>query len=430
MLLYRASKLNFVGFVFAVTPFIWAAPAIADDLNLPSIHSQIEVTATYAPNGSLLVGWMDADDPLGNLKNAQCAFSVSGDHGHSWGPPLFHRAIGFGVGVNPAVAVDSAGALYALCLSGASDQSSSIIEFARSMDGGSHWSDWTRIAERTGGVVDKPWIAASEVGKLQVVYSDCLKDAVTGKYTCHAEQLSSTDSGATWSPRFDLSAKMPQISPSPIPFVTGDQGVSVYVDANHQTFFSWGNYEKAIANSSAVRGPDAWFVKVPAGANLKDQEPIALGSNGIQVPVTQVQSDLSGNRVAVVVYDAHGNGKIVLYYSSDGGQSWESPVTLAASATLAAMAFDPVGNLQIEWTEIDWTGQTFQIDVFRSEKRIVTGALTTPVSISGPVLNPDLQKIYIGAYQSLVIAPDGERLGLWLQWGTSGTRVQASRWQP
>ena len=108
---------------------------------------QAEVALATGPNGLALAGWMD------ERSTRVCAFSFTTNGGQTWSKNVsIPNNTGMFVG-DPAVAIDGAGTMYAVCQEYLDVGNTGNIRMMTSTDKGATWS-----AVRTiGSAPDKPW---------------------------------------------------------------------------------------------------------------------------------------------------------------------------------------------------------------------------------------------------------------------------------
>jgi Neuraminidase (sialidase) len=162
------------------------------------------------------------------------------------------------------------------------------IFFTRSLDGGATWSTPLNLSDNPGDSV-RPSIAVSTEGKIYVAWGD----NTDGKYDVFLR--SSTDAGASWSPRINVTAK-----------IKGqDRLPSIAVDAQGTLYVAWAHKE---------RRPEGDVVLIER--------------------------------------------EVFLQYSRDGGVTWSAPYSVSRAPSLSPIirpeiAVDPVGDLHVVWEEED-----------------------------------------------------------------------------
>ena len=139
---------------------------------------------------------------------------------------------------------DSAGTLYVLWNAGAVDKGPERIYFAKSTDSGATWSakqDVSSAPQRSQHAF--PAIVAGAAGDVRISWMDTRAGALWNTY-----YRSSSDGGATWSAEVDLSSHVPgfdYIQPAGFSFPFGDY-YEMDIDDRGTTHAVWGeglNYD-------------------------------------------------------------------------------------------------------------------------------------------------------------------------------------------
>ncbi len=229
-------------------------------------------TATQVnPNAKL--GWSlgggAAIDPLGNVFFAWAGYTQNGgakgpvnlyvskstDGGASWTSSLVDRSgsppdcsaylCGWAfLGAQITLTADDAGNLYALWNAGAVDRGAERIYFARSTDHGATWSPRRDVSAAPAGVAHAfPAVTARGAGDVRIAWMDARTQPLWNTY-----YRSSTDGGATWSAESKLSSYVGgygYIQPDGFSFPFGDYFEMTLDDAG-TTHAVWGeglNYD-------------------------------------------------------------------------------------------------------------------------------------------------------------------------------------------
>jgi hypothetical protein len=164
-------------------------------------------------SGNVYFGWAGYEQNGGAKGAVNLFISKSTDGGVTWtnkvlevsGAPPDCSAYSCGwayLGAQVTLAMDSAGALYALWNSGATDKAPERMYFARSSDGGNTWSPRQDVSGAAVGVAHAfPAIAAAGPGDVRIAWMDARNHSLWNVY-----YRSSKDGGATWSTEQDISS--------------------------------------------------------------------------------------------------------------------------------------------------------------------------------------------------------------------------------
>jgi hypothetical protein len=207
------------------------------------------------PGGSVYFGW------AGYKRNGQAKGPVnlyvsrSTDGGATWtnrlvdvsaSPPdcsAFQCGWAY-LGAQITLAGDEAGVLYGLWNMGTVDGGPERIYFARSTDGGATWSAKADVSAAPAGAAHAfPAIAAGAAGDVRIAWMDARGGTLWNTY-----YRSSTNRGATWSAESDLSTFVPgfaYIQPGGFGYPFGDY-FEIDIDDRGDTHAVWGeglNYQ-------------------------------------------------------------------------------------------------------------------------------------------------------------------------------------------
>jgi hypothetical protein len=168
--------------------------------------------AAVGPEGNVYVGWAGYKQNGGAKGPVNLFVSRSQDGGQSWSnhvlavsaapPDCSAYACGWAyLGAQVTVAVDDAGAVYALWNAGLVDRGPERIHFARSVDGGATWSAPVEVSLAPVGVGHAfPALAARGDGDVRVLWMD---DRSAGAWNTYVRR--STDGGSSFGAETDLS---------------------------------------------------------------------------------------------------------------------------------------------------------------------------------------------------------------------------------
>jgi hypothetical protein len=163
--------------------------------------------------GNIYFGWAGYEQNGGAKGKVNLFISKSSDGGVTWSnrvlevsgapPDCSDYFCGWAyLGAQVTLASDSAGTLYALWNSGASDKAPERMYFARSTDGGATWSAKQDVSAAAQGVAHAfPAIAAAGAGDVRIAWMDERNVPNWNVY-----YRSSTNGGATWSAEQDISS--------------------------------------------------------------------------------------------------------------------------------------------------------------------------------------------------------------------------------
>ena len=204
---------------------------------------------TVDPAGNVHFGWAGHEQNGGAKGPVNLFVSTSFDGGATWtsrvidvsGAPPDCSAFLCGwayLGAQVALASDAAGSLYALWNAGTEDRGSERMYFARSTDAGATWSPRAEVSLASLGVNHAfPAIVAGRAGDVRISWMDDRNGGLWNTY-----YRSSTDGGSTWSAEIDLSTFVPGYSyifPDGFSFPFGDYH-ELDIDDRGRTHAVWG----------------------------------------------------------------------------------------------------------------------------------------------------------------------------------------------
>jgi hypothetical protein len=202
------------------------------------------------PAGNVYFSWAGYEQNGGAKGNVNLYVSKSADGGRTWtnklidvsGAPPDCSAYQCGwafLGAQMTMTSDSAGTLYALWNAGAVDKGPERIFFAKSTDAGATWSAKADVsAAPTGTAHAFPAIAAGGAGDVRIAWMD----ARTSGPLWNTYYRSSANGGATWSGETDLStyvAGYSYIQPGGFSYPFGDY-FEMDIDDQGNTHAIWG----------------------------------------------------------------------------------------------------------------------------------------------------------------------------------------------
>lgn len=207
------------------------------------------------PAGNVHFGWAGYEQNGGAKGPVNLFVSTSSDRGTTWtnrvidvssAPPDCSAFLcGWAyLGAQVALASDAAGSLYALWNAGTEDRGPERMYFARSTDAGATWSSRAEVSLAPAGANHAfPAIAAGRAGDVRISWMD---DRAGGLWNTYYR--SSTDGGSTWSAEVDLStfvSGFDYITPDGFSFPFGDY-YELDMDDRGRTHAVWGeglNYD-------------------------------------------------------------------------------------------------------------------------------------------------------------------------------------------
>ena len=205
--------------------------------------------ATVDPEGSAYVAWAGYTRRDGAKGRESLYISKSSDGGESWSTRLMdvsgappdcgaYRCEWGYLGAQITMTSDSAGTLYALWNSGATDKSPQRIYFASSTTAGDTWSPKLNVSTAPSSVEHAfPALAAGDAGDVRIAWMDTRNNPLWNTL-----YRSSTNGGATWSTESRISSYVPgyrYIRAKGFSFPFGDY-FSIGIDNQGQTQAVWG----------------------------------------------------------------------------------------------------------------------------------------------------------------------------------------------
>lgn len=210
---------------------------------------------TVDPAGNVYFGWAGYERNGGAKGPVNLFVSTSSDGGTTWtnrvidvsaAPPDCSAFLcGWAyLGAQVALASDAAGSLHALWNAGMEDRGPERMYFAKSTDAGATWSSRVDISLAAAGANHAfPAIVAGRAGDVRISWMDDRAGGVWNTY-----YRSSTDGGSTWSAEVDLSTFVSGFSyilPDGFGFPFGDY-FELDIDDRGTTHAVWGeglNYD-------------------------------------------------------------------------------------------------------------------------------------------------------------------------------------------
>jgi hypothetical protein len=210
---------------------------------------------TVDPAGNVYFGWAGYEQNGGAKGSVNLFVSTSSDGGGTWtnkvidvsaAPPDCSAFVcGWAyLGAQVALSSDAAGTVYALWNAGAEDRGAERMYVARSTDSGATWSPRAEVSLAPAGANHAfPAIVAGAAGDVRISWMDDRVGTLWNTY-----YRSSNDGGSTWSAEVDLSTFVPGFSyifPDGFSFPFGDY-FELDIDHLGRTHAVWGegmNYD-------------------------------------------------------------------------------------------------------------------------------------------------------------------------------------------
>ncbi len=286
---------------------------------------QAEVALATGPNGLALAGWMD------ERSTRVCAFSFTTNGGQTWSKNVsIPNSTGMFVG-DPAVAIDGAGTMYAVCQEYLDVGNTGNIRMMTSTDKGATWS-----AVRTiGSAPDKPWAGGGVADG--VVFVSWLGNPGGIKR--------SLDHGMTWGPTQSTGNIIHGTG-----ITTSNTGL-VHVPYNLDSNRNQLRYLRSKNNG------DTWEATRDL---VMDMGVFCFSCNPRQHPIVGSAADPTGKYVAITWASRMPAGQadddVWLLYSKDGGDTWTQPIrvndnTSASRQFESWVAVDKYGRVHVAWTD-------------------------------------------------------------------------------
>jgi Neuraminidase (sialidase) len=216
------------------------------------------------PAGNVYFSWAGYEQNGGAKGAVNLFISQSADGGRTWtnrvidvsGAPPDCSAYSCGwafLGAQAVMSSDSAGTLYVLWNAGAVDKAPERIYFSRSTDVGATWSVKADVSTAPANVSHAfPAIVGGAAGDVRISWMDARADPLWNTY-----YRSSKDGGLTWSAEADISTYVPgfsYIQPAGFSFPFGDY-YEMTIDDQGTTHLVWGE-------GLSYRGPGSiWYAK-------------------------------------------------------------------------------------------------------------------------------------------------------------------------
>jgi hypothetical protein len=206
------------------------------------------------PSGNAYFAWAGYEQNGGAKGPVNLYVSKSADGGKTWtntvlevsGAPPDCSAYNCGwafLGAQATLTVDGAGVLYALWNAGATDKAPERIYFAKSTDSGATWSAKQDVSLAAQGVSHAfPAITARGSGDVRISWMDARSASASGTPLWNTYYRSSTNGGQTWSAEVQLSAYVAgfdYIQPNGFNFPYGDY-YEMDIDDTGATHAVWG----------------------------------------------------------------------------------------------------------------------------------------------------------------------------------------------
>jgi hypothetical protein len=207
------------------------------------------------PSGGVYFSWAGYEQNGGAKGPVHLYISKSADAGRTWTsneldtsgapPDCSANLCGWAyLGAQITMTCDDAGTLYALWNMGTADKAPERIYFAKSTDGGATWSKKADVSLAPNGAAHAfPAIAAGAAGDVRITWMDARAGSLWNTY-----YRSSRSGGASWSAEADLSsyvANYEYIQPDGFNFPFGDY-FEIAIDDRGVTHAVWGegkNYD-------------------------------------------------------------------------------------------------------------------------------------------------------------------------------------------
>ncbi len=384
-------------------------------------RESVEVSAVSARQGFIVAAFAD-----GNESSSSCAYTVSHSDGKKWSRAIVRKESGSDLGINPMIAVDNSGNIYAICLEGKLDPYSSFIELAVSRDHGRTWSPWSKVisSPRDGsGILDKPAILVSGRGEIFLSFTEITfvkdEDGNIVNFKDRLLTMTSRNGGKTWHRPVLISDRNDSHSAD----APGPQGSALAIDGQQRLYVSWANYWGPV------------YLATSDDHARTFSQPVQISDEQMNPPVTSLTVDHSGHNVVVAWNTAHYFvAPVKVSASADGGRSWSLPIKLAEVGSFGTTALMQSKKLGLLWTQMEE-----KLDghfIFSTKSAVSVDWLKSPLRVR-KLSHSDLTNVspfdffvHVGAYQSLVPLHDHHFLAIYPTWSTDQTSLLYRRIVP
>lgn len=330
----------------------WSSPdkkVSSDDNQSPQKNPSLAVTSS----GGLYVAWKDQrEDGQNNIY-----FASSIDGGASWTEPnvRINTDPDTGNQREPALAVDSTGAVYAVWQDTRNGTGDGDIYFAKSTNGGTTWTHPNvRVSTDTTNVSQEdPTIAVDSNDHIYVAW----EDERMGNWDIFFAK--SEDGGSTWTEPNVIVSNDTTNSVQRNPTIAVSSTSTIYViwedwrnDADGHKIIPGGG-------TDGVNNADIYLAKSTDGGNTWTKPNLKVNTDsGTQQQIRPSLAVGSGN-ILHVVWQDYCNGNSDIYYaeSTNGGGAWTDPNIRVnddistADQSYPCLAADPNGAVFIAWQD-------------------------------------------------------------------------------
>jgi len=354
----------------------------------------------------LVAAWSDSlpdsFSPQPPNLNHSCRFSTSVDQGITWSIPDIRISPGYTFGWNPTV-VSMGENAFRICMSAyfdpvAKTYTKGLLEVSSSSDYGITWGDWTLLTETAPGVVDKPWLISLD----NVLYLSYNLDLFTPDVVTSVLVSTSTD-GSVWSNTVNVSSLCSDGGPMTI-------GGFWAQDASDNLYLSF----------ASMANGNVYLTTTTDGKNFTT--PIVVTSLAPKLPFTSMAVDPTGEKIAIVSYDAHYFTTVLLSTYSNG--EWQDKI-LSKSGLNAYILLDS-DVLHVIWNERDVAHSTARTVYARSKDMGIT--FDTRYNLWGDYQFNQVapQQFWTGAYQNLLVDADGNLQAYYINWQNGQSTINRS----